>query len=392
MRTALLVLLAGCNLYQNNEPPPPSWPDAALTHDAPYAFPDAPDAGPIIADALPDAYVPDAPPDAPPPPPALLGTPVTIAAGQLVWSAHLADLDGDGHSDLVYLTHDHVVIRRGLASGGFAAPVDGPATTSWWVAAGDIDGDGILDLAATGRELVTVWFGNGDGTFGVPHSTSLYDGPIGITTADVDGYPGDELVITTGQYFYVFTWFVDEVHQIYLVSSGPNASMATRDFDADGLADTIIGAYSYMYPMHGSVDGARPTTSIGGDSTVAGTALANVDGDPRVDAIAALPAIDKIGIYSAVQDAPDHTTTHQYASELWPVTTGTPRFVAAGDLNNDGIAEVIAGMPDTMRIQPFTRGTAGAVVDLAEPMSSVVFEGGLVVVTLDDQIVIIPPN
>jgi hypothetical protein len=167
-------------------------PDAGFTHDAAPVQADAP-VIPPDAPAVPDAFVPDAPPDAPPPPPALLGAPVTIDAGELVWSAHLADLDGDGRRDLVYLTRDHVAIRRGLANGTFAAPVAGPATTSWWLAAGDIDGDGIADLAATGCELVTVWFGNGDGTFGVPHSAPLYDGPVGITVADADGYPGDEI-------------------------------------------------------------------------------------------------------------------------------------------------------------------------------------------------------
>ena len=237
------------------------------------------------------------------------------------------------------------------------------------LAAGDINGDGITDLAATGRQQLTVWFGTGGGAFGAPHTTMLYDGAVALGIADADGYPGDELYVTTGLYFYVFTWFVNDFNQLYVSSIGPNTGMATKDIDGDGHIDAV-GAYDDGYEFLGTVDGATGYGNIGGDGSVAGLALANVDSDAKPDAILALPATAQLAVYSKVQNSPEDATTHVHATELWSVTTGTPRFVAAADLDADGTSEVMAGMPDTMRLQLFHRGgAAGTTIQLSEPMS-----------------------
>jgi VCBS repeat protein len=407
MRSAwVVVFVAACYQPQNN-----SYPDAGIIiHDSWSVEPDSPwrsDAAWYPDAPQHDAH-PDAPPDAPPPPPVCgdgvrapgeicFATPVTVSAGELVYSARLRDVDGDGKLDLIYLTRTNVVTRKGNGNGGFAAPIVGPATDSWWLDVGDINGDGIADIAATGRQQLTVWFGTGGGAFGAPSTLALYDAPVGIAVTEIDGYPGKEIVVATPDYLYTVTWFVNALDT--LSQNGISSiSIACADLDADGRSDCVDTTYDYGYQYNGGVDGLDVYTSIGGDGDVAGVALANVDGDPKTDAIVALPVFDKIAVYSKVQNSPDYATTHMYASELWAVTTGTPRFVAAADLDGDGVAEVVAGMPDTMRLQLFhPDGTAAAPIQLTEPITSQFFDGDAngdgvsdLVVTLQDKIFVLP--
>jgi hypothetical protein len=399
----VVAVIAGCYQPSSQEVPLPDArpyrPDAPILHDASSPHPDAP--------FYPDAYVPDARPDATAPSvcgdgtrapgEVCFGAPLTIDVGELVYSARLRDVDGDGKLDLVYLSRTNIVVRSGNGAGGFAAPVVGPATDSWWLDVGDIDGDGIADIAAAGRQQLTVWFGTGGGDFGPPHTVGIIDGPVALAVADLDGYPGKEIVVATGEYVQSFTWFLDDFDRLS-ISGTASVALAIGDIDADGHMDCVVTQYDDAYQFNGTVDGLDTHGWVGGDGELAGVALANVDSDPKIDAVAAAPFADELAVYSKVQNAPDESTTHRYASELWPVTSGTPRFVAAADLDADGTSEVVAGMPDTMRVQLFhSGGTAGAAFQLAEPMTSQVFDGDAngdgiadLVVTLQDQIVVLP--
>jgi hypothetical protein len=74
----------------------------------------------------------------------------------------LADMNGDGHLDVVALG-DNVGIYLGSGNGTFAAPA-GVNFGGAGLAVADFNGDGKLDLAATGFDNTAIFFGNGDGT------------------------------------------------------------------------------------------------------------------------------------------------------------------------------------------------------------------------------------
>jgi hypothetical protein len=402
--SVVVLFVAACYQPDPYTPlPDATRPDAAIHHDAP------PIIDPDATIVPPDAATPDAPPDAAPPPAVCgdgvrapgelcFGTPIVVAAGELVYSARLADLDGDGKRDLVYLTQNNVVIRKGDGAGGFAAAALGPATNSWWLATGDLDGDGIADLAATGRQQVTVWFGQGGGAFGTAHTITLGDGPVGIAVADVDGYPGDELIVTTAHYFTIWTWFVGELDQLYSSGGSDNVAQATADINGDGRADSLVVDSSYFDRFLGGVDGVSTYGDVSNDDAGSDIAIANVDSDPAVDAVTAVASPPSIAIYTRADISPDYSTTHRRASQSWPVGSGTPRFVAATDLDGGGVAEVVAGLPDTAQLLVFRDdGTVGKTIALAEPMTSVRADGDAngdgiaeIVATLTDQIVVVP--
>jgi hypothetical protein len=75
-------------------------------------------------------------------------TDVTVGSSPLGLAA--ADLDGDGHQDLVVACWgaDIVQVLRGLGNGSFSAPVDFPAGSKpYEIALGDFNADGVKDIA-----------------------------------------------------------------------------------------------------------------------------------------------------------------------------------------------------------------------------------------------------
>jgi len=105
------------------------------------------------------------------------------------------DFDGDGIADIA--THvqgpETVSVFRGLASGGFAAPVTltsgAPATYIEHLTSADVNGDGRADLLCTrSDEAVLSWLGGAGGSFSPVHVTPVSgDYVTSLTTGDFDG-------------------------------------------------------------------------------------------------------------------------------------------------------------------------------------------------------------
>lgn len=120
-----------------------------------------------------------------------------------------ADLDGDGHQDMVVLAGAEVVVLVGQGDGTLT---DGPSyELSIYprsVAVDDLDGDGGLDLAVVGYNnsppyhgSVSILLGNGDGMFAAPvvYQTGIQSLSVAISDLDGDG-DGDLAVANPGTY------------------------------------------------------------------------------------------------------------------------------------------------------------------------------------------------
>ena len=117
-----------------------------------------------------------------------------FVVGDVPTSIAVADLDGDGKSDLVVanLSSD-VLVLLGKGNGTFAVPqtlpIDGIAHC---VAVGDLNGDGHPDLVtANSTNEVSVLLGHGDGTFATEKTFAVAQGPVAVLVADLngDGHP-----------------------------------------------------------------------------------------------------------------------------------------------------------------------------------------------------------
>jgi hypothetical protein len=215
----------------------------------------------------------------------------------------LRDLNHDQRVDIVVLDWKYpavsVLLQNG--DGSFAAPVEYATTASpASLAAGDIDGDGVLDLVTTNYDsagTVSVLIGNGDGTFS-SHADIAQSHPHDqIQVADVNGDGASDLVMIQGSGSNVTVQLNTADHTFappvdYTTGANP-AALAIADLDADGDLDLVTANW-------GNVSSHAVSVLLG----------------------------DGSGAFALHTD---YSVTQPYDS------------VALGDVNEDGVLDIIAG-------------------------------------------------
>jgi FG-GAP-like repeat/FG-GAP repeat len=230
--------------------------------------------------------------------------------------AKVVDLNGDGHQDLVFAENGNISVSLGKGDGTFADSVELPSASQpgqyQGIAVADFNGDGKLDIVASdllGGNLV-FYAGNGDGTFANPTSVSL---PM----------------------------------------SNPG-SLANADFNGDGKQDILIGFETTSFIAFGNGDG---TFGLNNPEVVYQTAAplptsvvlsyaSDLLGNGKSDAITADfdAGTLEITLNSALGQTPPNKGifTFSLAPGIFPVATG--------DLNGDGVLDVVVANYKTGQI------------------------------------------
>ena len=226
------------------------------------------------------------------------GSNILTGSGPIV--VRVADINADGKPDLLVLSlAPEVEILYGNGDGTFQTPVILPLTsTPSDLLVADFNGDGIPDLAVASQDgnSVTVMLGTGGGAFGAPAVYKSY-GAFSLCVADLNddgkpdlvvgnvGYASFDLMLGNGDGTF------GQVHTIPN-PGGPALDISVYDFDGDGKADVISSSYN------------------------AGVSVAPGNGDGT------------------------------FRAPLLFYTFGTNGFMAVGDLNHDGIPDVVtSGLP-----------------------------------------------
>jgi FG-GAP-like repeat len=254
------------------------------------------------------------------------------------WNALVADVNEDQVPDVMLFPSGlgESVLLLGVGDGTMEPPQALSAFADAGPAVADVDGDGHLDLITASNGLsaaVLVFFGDGTGSFLPPSSTPVGRFPYELHAGDLDGdgkadvvdaYPdGVDVLISQGRTFQT-------VHTIATADLEPMAAILA-DFDGDQKLDLVVEDFNVVKVMSGDGAGgfgAPVSHAIAGSQVIA---AADFDGDDADDVV--LAGANAVGISSIGGDRQLPQDTY-IGADVWDVATG--------DFNADGRPDVVA--------------------------------------------------
>jgi hypothetical protein len=285
-------------------------------------------------------------------------------------SVTVADVNGDGHPDLIVVgqpasgkpTDPALQVFLNNGHGAFGSPINGPAipgleqvaavanfigsnadiaTNGGYIlvgdgtghftlksgtqfiaadnlVAGDFNHDGKVDIAAVNgfQRTIAIYLGNGDGTFTVGSQYASIYGATNIGVSDLDGDGNPDLIVGI---------------------SDPN-------FFGPGS-----GGASYIYFLLGRGDGTfagAPSYAAGGNGSETGPSFAAVDlnGDNKLDLVTTSAVDFQLSLYTLIGTGTGSFTPGATVPIGETNALSTPPLVAAGELTGDNHNDAIVGV------------------------------------------------
>ena len=274
----------------------------------------------------------------------------------------IADVNRDGNADILVINggSGNLSVYLGDGKGGFSQSDGSPFSAGQDptdITTGDFNGDGNLEVAIAnhGVKTVTVLLGKGKGQFsfgpGSQFSVESNPHPHGIAAADFNGDKKPDIAIDSWAENKVLVLFGkgDGGFQTpgvkFDVGKMPYQRLRTADLDEDGNADILTSNFegSSVSILLADGRGHFNRRDFAVPSNPFGIAIADLNGDHHLD----------LGIFHYSGHATDRSKNG--VSVLFgdghgnfalapgsPFPVGQyPANIAAGDLNGDGIADIV---------------------------------------------------
>lgn len=232
--------------------------------------------------------------------------PLTLHTGINPKHAVVVDINSDGRLDIAVANQnaegDDVNVYLQFASGAFASPIDLPACSNpHQIGAGDLNGDGYIDI------VVACW---GENDFAV-----IPGAP------EADGYFGDMFLVPSG-------------------GERPHA-VIVADLDQDGLDDVVLALHDSnavgVLMSDGALGFSEPALYSGGAQQHS-LAVADLNGDGYPDLVSANRASHNVTVLR------NRGSLEPGVFDTQLVSVGANRFpvdVAVGDLDGDGHLDIV---------------------------------------------------
>ncbi|HEX5229358.1 MAG TPA: FG-GAP-like repeat-containing protein, partial [Bryobacteraceae bacterium] len=281
---------------------------------------------------------------------------VNVAKG-VAGALAVADVNGDGKLDVMVSSQgsNFFNVLLGNGDGTFQAPkeaITGPSIGGDDAVFGDFNGDGKVDFvtvdASTGN--LAMLPGNGDGTFGNPvisGTQPIFDSFLYLAAADLNGDHKLDIVTVDSASNYLQVWLgkgdgTFEPPTKVTVGEEPT-QVEIADVNGDGKLDllAINGKYPCSFSvLLGNGNGTFQTAVnyIPTGNAIRSMALADFNGDHKLDLVITAQVVKQpTGVFVVLGNG-DGTfqTAPEYTAGMFP------QSAAIGDLNHDGIPDVVA--------------------------------------------------
>jgi hypothetical protein len=272
-------------------------------------------------------------------------------------SVSLGDIYGDGHLDIVLAKGRHWplnnILLRNDGKGHFTSGVLGDAPDRTYTAAlADLDGDGHLDIVVSNdrpdKKLIYLNDGKGHfrvgGTFGQPEWSTRY-----VTVADLNGDKRPDVIVANRSSnpanprpsFVCLNDGKGGFPSCSPLATESATIIVASDLDRDGRVDLFVphrdGGQNLMFWNDGTGRfTAAPLKTGPAHSSIRAAAAADINGDGRPDLIV---GDERTGMFVHLGG-----TRHTFDA---PVALGTgsgaPYAIAVADLNRDGRPDIVVG-------------------------------------------------
>jgi len=263
-----------------------------------------------------------------------------------------ADVNGDGIPDLIAQSPAGTSILLGEGNVTFGAPqlVTTGAVTASSIVSADFNGDGVSDLAFAGPGGITFIYGSELNDFA---ANGIVDSGITVQSLIAGDFVGNgrsQIAVLEAASNSSTTVKTMLTSASGVLSSGPTISMGltsgsgvVADFDGDGRQDIALGGgYSTgvgpMQVLYGNSDGTF--TNVPGTFSGSTPFAGYVNGDNHMDLVFQTGP-DANGYYELNALLNNGNRSFTAANTTMPITYFNPELLAVGDLNGDGLADVV---------------------------------------------------
>jgi FG-GAP-like repeat/FG-GAP repeat len=295
-----------------------------------------------------------------------------VQSGASLWSGNdpvalaLADVNGDGKADIVVTNaaESDLSVFLGKGDGTFNSPAAGYAiggSPSTRAVLADFNGDGNIDVVLSDNQSsVVLALGSGDGTFlaaqdaniVVPPGSSNAGGAISIASADFNGDGVPDFVVgqsSTSPGLGLVVFLANSggslAKGVAYAQNDALSYVAVGDLNRDGKADIVASnwATGAVEVLLGNGDGTfQSPMSISLPGIPNGLVVADLNGDGWPDV--ALAGKDPV-VYILLNDGKGALTL----AGTYPISGAGYELVAA-DVNNDGKLDLCVAMTSNTRV------------------------------------------
>ncbi len=306
-------------------------------------------------------------------------------AASFAQSVFAADVDGDGHVDVLSASErgDRITWYENAAGDGSAWPaheITASADGARSVFAADMDGDGDIDALSASRDDDKIaWYDNtqGNGSVWKEHVISAKaDGAHAVFAADVDG-DGDNDALSASEDDDKVAWYENRTGDgstwkewIITEKADSAHSVYAADVDGDGDVDVISASYlDDTVAWHENTDGKGAAWKAHPISTSADAAMsvvaADLDGDGDLDVLSASGNDDTVAWHENTAGNGSAWTSRTISRAI-----DAPFSVHAADLDGDGDVDALSASFFDDTIAWYRNGSGKAPTAPAETKSA----------------------